>query len=419
MKILISLLLFLPVFANAQYSDPNVGKPVSGYGADGSYTVASESFNNENYNGENIVIFHPQEITTPVPTIFYSHGYGGNNPIYIKGLTDFVAKKGYALVFVPYQTTGVSVLDRYENLLQGFRKAARDYPNIIDTTRAAFMGHSFGGGASFGNAFKCFTENNWGSNGRFMYVSAQWYSYNISQSDLQNFPPDVKLITEIYESDSTNDHRLAADIFRNISISNTDKDFLILQRDTVGGYIYPGDHNTPNTVIALNAHDYYGIYRILDALADYVWNQNPFAQDVCLGNGSTAQVTLPGGLKPMLQTDFPQIDRPMESFQFPCDSVINLRINYCESLNSVDEAESAILKVHPNPADNFFEITTDLELTEIQLLDVSGHSLPVQYHKTNLGYQLEMSNLSNGMYLLKTNVGTIRLLKNGSEAISN
>jgi hypothetical protein len=414
MKILYTLFLSLPVLANAQYSDPNVGKPSSGYGSDGTYTVASEAFNNVNFNGEDIVIYHPQEITTPVPTIFYSHGYGGNNPIYIKGLTDFVAKKGYALVFVPYQTTGVSVPLRYENLLQGFRKAARDFPNIIDTTRAAFMGHSFGGGASFGNAFTCFTENNWGSNGRFIYASAQWYSYNITQNQLQNFPSDVKLITEIYESDSTNDHRLAADIFRNISIPAAEKDFLVLQRDTVGGYIYPADHNTPNTVIALNAHDYYGIYRLLDALADYVWNGTMSAKNVCLGNGSAAQTTMPAGLKPILQTDAPNITRPMESFQFPCDSTINLRIGYCEPLNSVNEGQLTVWDIFPNPIKNSFEVRTDLELTEIHLLDVSGHNLPIQYCKTNFGYQLEIGNLSDGVYLLQTNLGTARLIKYGN-----
>ncbi len=414
MKILFSLLFISPFLVAAQYSDPNIGKPTSGYGSDGTFTVASESFNNDHYNGQNIVVFHPQEISTPVPTIFYSHGYGGNNPIYIKGLTDFVAKKGYALVFVPYQTLGVTVLERYENLLDGFRKAARDYPNIIDTTRAAFMGHSFGGGASFGNAFTCFTENNWGSNGRFIYVSAQWYSYNIDQNQLQNFPNDVKLITEIYESDSTNDHRLAADIFRNISISNAEKDFLVLQRDTVGGYVYPADHNTPNTVIALNAHDYYGIYRLLDALADYVWNGNVAAKDVCLGNGSTAQVTLPAGLKPILQTDSPDITRPMASYQFPCDSTINLRIGYCDLLNSVSEGQLTGWDIFPNPIKNSFDVRTDLELTEIHLLDVSGHNLPVQYCKTNFGYQLEIGNLSDGVYLLQTNLGTARLIKYGN-----
>lgn len=414
MKILFSFILISPLFLTAQYSDPNVGKPTSGYGSDGPYTVASESFNNDHYNGENIVIYHPQEITTSVPTIFYSHGYGGNNPIYIKGLTDFVAKKGYALVFVPYQTLGVTVPDRYINLLDGFRKAARDYPNIIDTTRAAFMGHSFGGGASFGNAFKCFTENNWGSNGRFMYVSAQWYSYNISQNDLQNFPTDVKLVTEIYESDSTNDHRLAADIFRNISISNTEKDFLILQRDTVGGYVYPADHNTPNTAIALNAHDYYGIYRILDALADYTWNGNMAAKDVCLGNGSVTQITLPAGLKPMIQTDAPYITRPMSSYQFPCDSTINLRIGYCEPLNSVNELNLSELEVYPNPIQSTFALKTMNVLSNFHLADVFGHELPIAVQKSAEGYQIETENLEDGFYFLRTNFGVVQLIKNGN-----
>lgn len=413
MKILFTFFFVLPFLATAQYSDPNIGKPASGYGSDGTYTVATEAFNNVNFNGEDIVIFHPQEITTPVPTIFYSHGYGGNNPLYIKGLTDFVAKKGYALVFVPYQTTGVSVPLRYENLLQGFRKAARDYPNIIDTTRAAFMGHSFGGGASFGNSFKCFTENNWGSNGRFIYVSAQWYSYNINQNDLQNFPSDVKLVTEIYESDSTNDHRLAADIFRNISISNAEKDFLVLQRDTVGGYIYPADHNTPNTVIALNAHDYYGIYRILDALADYVWNGNAGAKDVCLGNGSIAQVTLPAGLKPMLQTDSPHITRPMESYQFPCDSSINLRINYCEPLSGIEETGLKVQQVYPNPFQSYFVIRTTNELKEIHLVDLSGNELQVKLQQVKEGYRLDVKELEDGIYFVQTNLGVVQLIKNG------
>lgn len=411
MKSQLLLFLFFPFLTLAQYSDPNVGKPVSGYGSDGTYTVAAESFNNVNFNGENIVIYHPQEITTPVPTIFYSHGYGGNNPNNIKGLTDFVAKKGYALVFVPYQTFGVTVLDRYENLLQGFRKAARDYPGIIDTTRAAFMGHSFGGGASFGNAFKCFTENNWGSNGRFIYVSAQWYSYNITQNQLQNFPADVKLITEIYESDSTNDHRLAADIFRNISISNSEKDFLILRRDTVNGYIYPADHNTPNTTIALNAHDYYGIYRILDALADYTWNGNQSAKTVCLGNGASVQVTLPGGLKPMVQTDAPNITRPMNSYQFPCDSTINLRINYCESLNELEKKQVRDLDIFPNPVESQFQLRTDLKLTFAQVCDVFGREIPLEFREISGGYVFEVANLAKGVYFLRTNIGTHQLIK--------
>lgn len=395
----------------AQYDDPNVAIPSSGYGSNGAYTVTSEAFNNVNFNGHDIVIFHPQEITTPVPTIFYSHGYGGNNPDYIQGLTDFVAKKGYALVFVPYQTTGVTVPERYENLLQGFRKAARDYSEIIDTTQVGFMGHSFGGGASFGNAYTCFTENNWGSNGRFIYVSAQWYSYNISQNNLQNFPNDVKLITEIYESDSTNDHRLAADIFTNIGIPNTEKDFLTLQRDTVGGYIYPADHNTPNTAIALNAHDYYGIYRLLDALADYTWNGNTAAKDVCLGNGSSAQTTLPGGLKPILQTDAPTVSRPMDSYLFPCDTIINLRSDYCDDFTLGIEESQPTLVSSPNPFQNTFTLSGATRVEVIKISDLNGNVVPFSTQTDDSGVHIAIGAAANGVYFVTTTIGVYRVVK--------
>ena len=37
----------------------------------------------------------------------------------------------------------VSIEDRYDILREGFRHAARKYPQIIDTTKVGFMGHSF------------------------------------------------------------------------------------------------------------------------------------------------------------------------------------------------------------------------------------------------------------------------------------
>ena len=396
---------------SAQYSDPNVPMPSSGYGSNGTYTVAMETFNNANFNGHDIVIFHPQEITTPVPTIFYSHAYGGNNPNYISGLTDFVAKKGYAFVFVPYQTTGVTVPERYTNLLQGFRKAARDYPNIIDTTRTGFMGHSFGGGASFGNSYTCFTENNWGSNGKFIYASAEWYSYNITQNQLQNFPANTKLVTEIYLSDSINDHRMAMDVFTNISIPESEKDFLILQRDTVGGYVYNADHNTPNTMIAFDAHDYYGIYRILDALADYTWNGTQAAKNVCLGNGSAEQTTMPGALKPMLQTDNPTTIRPMESFEFPCDTTINQRIAYCNNFNAGIDEETRLFTIYPNPFSGSFNLESTSPIVLLGLTDIAGKMILFESHSTGNTLEIILTNAEPGIYFLQTNIGTQRIIQ--------
>ena len=122
----IVLLLFLNIaFMHAQYNDPNFPKPSSGYGSDGTHTVGVISFTNPYFTSKDIEIYHPSDISTPVPTIFYSHAYGGNNSTNISGVLNFIAQKGYAVVYVPYQTTGVTNDERYDNLLHGFTKAAR------------------------------------------------------------------------------------------------------------------------------------------------------------------------------------------------------------------------------------------------------------------------------------------------------
>jgi hypothetical protein len=315
----------------SQYSDPNISKPATGYGSDGVHPVGVVSFQNPNFQGKKIEIYYPKDVKTKVPTLFFCHGYGGNNPKHIRGLLRFVASKGYAMVFVPYQTVKVTIDDRYNNLLEGFRKAARDYPFIIDTTRVGFMGHSFGGGALFGVANKCFKENNWGSNGRFLFSMAPWYSFNISQDDLKSFPKDTKLISEVFDDDDTNDHRMAIDIFKSINIPDSEKDFILLKSSVVNGHNYEADHRVPSTSKAQNALDYYAIYRLLDALFDYTFTGNPAAKDVALGNGSKNQVEMPGGLTNLVVTDNPAATHPESNYKFRWSRFQNPRMSQVRS----------------------------------------------------------------------------------------
>ncbi|MDJ1485127.1 hypothetical protein QNI16_31805 [Cytophagaceae bacterium YF14B1] len=311
-----------------------ISRPSSGYGADGSYTVAKVSFASPLYSGKMVDIFYPQGITSPRPVIFYSHPYGGENSEYNIGLFNFIAKKGYVVVFAPYPTTGVSIDERYRTLWESFTKAVKDYPDLIDTKKVGFMGHSFGGGASFGLAYKGFVEQGWGENGRFIFSMAQWYSYQITAQQLQSFPSNTKLISQIYDDDDTNDHRLAIDMFKHINIADSEKDFILIRKSVVGGYTYVADHVLPNTRSAFDAYDYYGIYRLLDAMIDYSFNNNAAAKTVALGNGSKEQVTMPSyngqALAPLEVTDNPTPQYPQSKYEFPCNSSTNPRPQYCQ-----------------------------------------------------------------------------------------
>ena len=310
-----------------------ISRPALGYGADGSYKVAEVSFANPQYAGTRVTIFYPVGITSAKPTIFYSHPYGGEDKEYNRGLFEFIAKKGYVVVFVPYPTLGVSIDARYNTLWAGFTKAVSDYPNIIDTRKVGFMGHSFGGGASIGLGYKAFVDNGWGENGRFIFTMAPWYNYQISSQQLQNFPANTKMITQVYDEDVVNDQRLAIDIFKNINIPNAEKDFIYIKSSTIAGYTYHTYPNLPNSRTAYDAYDYYGIYRLLDAMMDYSFNNNQAAKDTALGNGSAAQVTMPGYkgevMAPLEVTDNPVPKYAQDRYEFKCNSSDNPRIANC------------------------------------------------------------------------------------------
>ncbi len=310
-----------------------ISRPVSGYGADGTYTVAEMEFPNTEYAGTKVAVFYPAGISSPRPTIFYSHPYGGESKEYNIGLFNFIAKKGYVVVFVPYATNDESIDHRYLTLWKGFVQAAANYSQIIDTTRVGFMGHSFGGGASIGLAYQAFTERKWGQNGRLLFTMAPWYSYQINQEQLENFPSDTKFITQVYDEDVFNDHRMAIDIYKNIRIGNSEKDFYYFKSSVVASYRYTTDHALPNTRTAFDAYDYYGIYRLLDALMDYTFNNNQAAKNVALGNGSKEQVTMPSyNGKPMATlevTDNPvaKYNQAKYTFQWS-NQLYNPRIDY-------------------------------------------------------------------------------------------
>lgn len=388
----------------AQYNDPIFPKPQSGYGSDGTHPVRVISFPNPDFPEKNIEIYHPNDISTSVPTIFYSHAYGGNISLNIIGLLNFVAKKGYAIVFVPYQTTGVTVAERYDNLLHGFLKAARDYPSIIDTTRVGFMGHSFGGGASFGNAFRCFRDFHWGANGRFIYALAQWYSYNIDQNDLENFFNDTKLLVEVFDDDVTNDHRMAIDIFNTISIPDSEKDFILLKSDTINGHIYAADHMVPNTSSAFDVLDYYAYYRLLDALCDYTFNGNSAGRDVALGNGSTAQVTMPEGLKNLVQTDQPQVKYPESKYLFSCNDSQNPRKDHCPAITEVNElyGSQSELTAIVNPVNKQLTIIIPgINHEKVNIFNSCGQQLLFNHQQFGNTEIVDIAAFKTGVYLVR------------------
>jgi hypothetical protein len=141
------------------------------------------------------------------------------------------------------------------------------------------------------------------------------------------------MITQVYDEDIYNDHRMAIDIFKNINIPDSEKDYYYLKPSTVAGYKYTAEHNLPNSRSAYDAYDYYGVYRLLDALIDYSFNGSPAGKNVALGNGSAEQISMPGYngqfMAPLEVNDNPSPKYSSSKYLFPCNSTDNPRISNC------------------------------------------------------------------------------------------
>lgn len=362
-----------------------------GFGADGTFSVDTLRFPATGWDSNgitrNVEVYYPRGTTSPRPTMLFAHGFGGNDPNYYGEIFRNLASRGYVAVFVPYPIS-LNFPALYRTLDSGFAEAVRRFPNVIDSTRIGFAGHSFGAGALPSIAFKAFTSRGWGARGKFLFSMAPWYSLETTQEQLRTFPRDTKLIMQIYADDATNDHRMAMDVFININIPTSEKDFVTVFADTVQGYAYTAGHslcviNTP-TGGTFDAYDYYAVFRPLDALMQYTFDPtNAAAKNIAIGNGSAEQVFMgnAGGraVKPLVVTDRPTplATAPRASFQ--CDNALNTRSAYC-SLQAPVAVREAVreetsqyvpfwAQLFPQPASD--HATLSLRLQTPQILTVS------------------------------------------------
>jgi hypothetical protein len=250
-------------------------------------------------------------------------------------------------------------------------------------------------------AQRAIVERGWGKNGKFIAPYAPWYLLEISQSELENFPSDTKLLMQVYETDNINDHRIAIDAFENIGIPNSEKDFVLVKADRVAAYDYEAGHNVPTSFGVYDAHDSYVVFRLTEALADYTFTGNATAKNIALGNGSAAQVTLPNPLKPLQVSDQPIATEPETFYQYPCSGFANPRRSYCRQLTTgtSDFLESDI-EIFPNPAKDQIRIAgMDVQNMHVQIINLRGEVLLQQALQNT--QTVKIATLPRGLYIMR------------------
>ena len=333
-KALASIALFFIIIpAREQWP---VLPPSAGFGTDGALIVSVDSFPSPQWQGKKVYVFHPSDTSRKYPLILFCHGFGATDPAVYGPLINNIVSRGHVLVYSPYKSFAMDRVQKkkYRILMKGFESAVDRFRSFIDTTQVGIIGHSYGGGAVPAIGWHCFVENQWGANGAFMYIMAPWYSYFISQEELEAFPSHVHLIMEIFHDDAVNDPRMALDIFENLNVPDSQKTFIELFGDSMPGYRLASNNSTPtgpaDNAGREDALDYYGIYKFIDALSDFVFTGDPSAGEIALGPGIAGQRFMGTWPDKKPVTECSITHRPALEFQkrpcnHPWESAINPR----------------------------------------------------------------------------------------------
>jgi hypothetical protein len=345
---------------HAQQRQGPVAPITAGWGRWGRHTMATpESFEIESQGLPNrVTLYFPEGQTRPAPTLFFAPGWEISAESYME-LLGFLVSKGYVVVFDDYVEDSGAIGTQ---LCDSFRAAAVRYPERIDTTRIGLVGHSSGAGLLPSVGYRLAVESGWGASGRFIFSSAPWIDFDLTEEMLAAYPGDMKLIIQTYEEDLSTDLRTYIDQFESLArIPDSEKEYITLRPCTVEGYEYHADHATiaggGNGYGVYDALDDYGVFRLLDALADYTfggdraaggvalgWRSGEgrriSASEIALGDGGDPQISMGGQLRDLISSDDPR-PIPGAVYDYPCDIDENPRRDHCDDYDG--ELPAAVL----------------------------------------------------------------------------
>ena len=261
-------------------------------------------------HGKEYWIYEPDKPKpAQAPVVIFLHGWGGTNPLYYGAWIDHIVKRGNIVIFPRYQS---SILTRREDFIPNtldavkaaFKELQTDRSHVRpDLTKVATVGHSLGGVLSASVAALA-RESGLPRVRAVMSVEPGMTRSpgNIPMPDLKKIESETLLLSIAGDRDTlVEDYDAKRIYYESTRVSANNKDFVRLITDDRGSPALIANHRAPtapdeeydngegdltaprasmgsaqdrqgqeNTTRtpAVNALDYYGLWKLFDALCD-------------------------------------------------------------------------------------------------------------------------------------------------------
>jgi triacylglycerol esterase/lipase EstA (alpha/beta hydrolase family) len=232
------------------------------------------------------------------PVVFLVHGWLANSNVLYEGVIDHFARTGNIVVMATYGSGNLADVQGSADIEVQAIAAAVPQLEREDMTDVGLVGHSLGGGM-LPYVTQQVVQRGWGGDGLWMFSLAPYQGIG---SGTITFPAHARAVIEAYDQDILVSRSVGVDLFRRLSIPNSQKDHVTVRSSSHGGASLTAQHTSPNSIISPDdAIKFYAIYRVGDILEGCaLTGQNCSADSSLMGSWSDGTA-----VPPLVVTDNP------------------------------------------------------------------------------------------------------------------
>ena len=316
------ILSSLSIFSSQSVTSPS--QPQTGPGGR-QYIHTAVTKNRYGKGGQEYWIFEPDSPKPrTAPVIVFLHGWGGMNPLYYGAWVDHLVKRGNIVIYPRYQANLLTSIKEFTpNTISAVKDAVARLQTekghiTPDFNKFATAGHSLGGVLA-ANVAALAAESKLPRVRAVMAVEPGITEspINVPLADLKKLPAETLLLAIAGDQDSlVRDVDAKRIYYESTRIPANNKDFILLISDSHGTPVLQASHRAPTAMdksydngegaggglpggadrigdaqmsrrvrpetMLINALDFYGTWKLLDALTDAAFNGKN--REYALGN---------------------------------------------------------------------------------------------------------------------------------------
>lgn len=240
-----------------------------------------------------------------LPVVYLLHGYGTLDIRPYSSWAEHLARRGAIVIYPFYQVLVTTPMDAYTpNAVQAIKDAleriAGDGGVRADTSKVIVIGHSLGGAVA-ANIAAVAAASGIPQPVAMMTINPSNQSSGggvaMPMEDLGQVPANTLQLSLFSDQDERIDDAIAKQIFYDTSnIKAANKDYIVVNSDSHGDTPLVADHfaalaarASDSALYPPDALDFYGYWKLADALMSAAFYGDVASRNVALGHGSAAQ----------------------------------------------------------------------------------------------------------------------------------